>query len=64
MKQVFSFAAKAALAMLLMCVIMLFIVTPGSAEWVSMVISAVMMAVLLTESALLLRKENKKGEQT
>ena len=55
MKQMFSFAAKAALAMLLMCVIMLFIVTPGSAEWVIMVISAVMMAVLLTVSALLLR---------
>ena len=36
MKQMFSFAAKAALAMLLMCVIMLFIVTPGSAEWVIM----------------------------
>ena len=60
MKQMFSFAAKAALAMLLMCVIMLFIVTPGSAEWVIMVISTVMMVVLLTVSALLLRKENKK----
>ena len=62
MKQVFSIAAKAAMAMLLMCVIMLFIVTPGSAEWVIMVISCGMMAVLLAVSAWLLHRENKKGE--
>lgn len=63
MKQMFSFAAKAALAMLLMCAIMLFIVTPGSAEWVIMVISVGMMAVLLAVSTWLLRRESKKGEE-
>lgn len=59
----FSFAAKAALAMLLMCAIMLFIVTPGSAEWVIMVISVGMMAALLAVSTWLLRRESKKGEE-
>ena len=60
MKQICSLASKAALAMLLMCVVMLFLVTPGSAEWVIMVISVGMMTILLVVSVLLLRRERKK----
>lgn len=62
MKQICALASKASLVMLVMCAVMLFIVDPGSAEWVVTVMSVVMMGILFAVSTWLLRR-NKKDEE-
>lgn len=59
MKQICGLASKASLVMLLMCVVMLFVVDYGTAEWVVMMLSVIMMGVLFAVSTLLLRRKNK-----
>lgn len=63
MKQICALASKASLCLFLMCIIMLFWVNTGSAEWVVSIVSAIMMAVVFTVSVILLRKTDDEDQK-